>query len=99
MEDQAVLLQGLIQSFFEAAMFCFVLLWVPTLKAASYADGSGDVPTGILFSCLMVCIMIGSSAYGMFRSSGVATEDIAWVSGVCRTQLACLFAYRLCGNA
>ena len=82
--DTPVLLLGLIQACFDAAMFCFVMLWVPAIKVASAASGgSSDLPFGLLFACLMVSIMIGSSAYGLLKSAGVRTEDAAWVRSDC----------------
>ena len=79
--DAAVLLQGLVQSLFQAAMFCFVLLWVPMLTAANddSAASTGDVPIGLMFACLMVCIMVGSAAYAKLRGAGLLPVDIALV--------------------
>jgi len=74
-----VLLLGLVQSLFEAAMFCFVLLWVPMLSHANEVSGGDKLPIGLLFACLMVCIMLGSSLYEVLRNLKLKPVDIAWV--------------------
>lgn len=75
--DKIIGLQGLAQSLFEGSMFCFVMIWVPSLSAAVTASGTtGDVPLGLIFSCFMACIMIGSALFGFLADRGLATETI-----------------------
>ena len=45
---------GAIQSLFESVMYIFVFIWTPVLKPA-------EPPLGVVFSCFMICIMLGSS--------------------------------------
>lgn len=61
--DEKILLVGVIQSCFEAAMYLMVFSWTPALQAASDAMSLGEIPHGMIFSSFMVCIMIGSSIF------------------------------------
>ena len=58
------------QALFEGAMYIFVLQWPPAMKAVL----TGAVPFGKVFSCFMVCCMIGSSTFSAL-SSRVKLED------------------------
>ena len=51
-------------------MYIFVLQWPPAMKAVL----TGAVPFGKVFSCFMVCCMIGSSTFSAL-SSRVKLED------------------------
>jgi hypothetical protein len=51
--NSPLLCLGLIQSLFESVMYTFVFLWTPVLEPLK-------PPLGIVFSCFMLCIMIGS---------------------------------------
>ena len=44
---------GAVQSFSEGAMYTFVFMWVPTLMGVA---PNGSVPTGAVFSSLMIAI-------------------------------------------
>ena len=44
---------GAIQSLFESVMYIFVFIWTPILKPT-------NPPLGVVFSCFMICIMLGS---------------------------------------
>ena len=55
--DRTVLFIGISQSLFEGGMYTFVFNWVPALRAAS--GENVDMPQGLVFSCLMICVTIG----------------------------------------
>ena len=61
--DEKILLVGIIQSCFESAMYLMVFSWTPALQAISDDEGLGEIPHGMIFSSFMVCIMIGSSLF------------------------------------
>lgn len=61
--DEKILLVGIIQSCFEAAMYLMVFSWTPAMQSASDSMGLGEIPHGMIFSSFMVCIMIGSSLF------------------------------------
>lgn len=67
--DEKILLVGIIQSCFEAAMYLMVFSWTPALQAASTAMALGEIPHGMIFSSFMVCIMIGSSLFVFLMKS------------------------------
>ena len=54
-------------------MYIFVLQWPPALKSALGAGVS--VPFGTVFSCFMVCCMIGSTLFSALSRAGVPAED------------------------
>jgi len=54
--DSKILRIGLTQSLSEGAMYTFVFMWVPTLLSL---DPPGGLPTGCVFSALMMAITIG----------------------------------------
>jgi MFS family permease len=79
--DRRVMLLGAMQASFEGAMYTFVLVWPPALKAAVAAAvpaaAASGVPFGAVFSCFMACCMLGSSAFAAASKRGVAVEKIA----------------------
>lgn len=71
--DRTILLLGLVQSMFESIMYIFVFLWTPILDSAS---SNGAWPLGLVFSCFMVCIMIGSSLNTLLLNHNVRPSSI-----------------------
>jgi len=69
--DKKVLYLGLIQAFFEAAMYCFVLEWTPSLEIVNknVTTPIELLPHGLIFACFMLCIMIGTWIYGSIVSA------------------------------
>lgn len=67
------------QCLFEGVMYTFVLAWVPALRAAAadVPEGSFTLPFGLIFSCFMVCIMIGSSVFTALSAPHQSTAPIA----------------------
>ena len=58
--DSRVWRIGLTQALSEGAMYTFVFMWVPTLLSL---DPPGGVPTGCVFSALMMAITIGGLVF------------------------------------
>lgn len=75
LSDKRIVLVGLAQALFEGAMYVFVLQWPPALSLATSRafPASPDVPFGKVFSCFMVCCLLGSTAFSAFVNK-VATE-------------------------
>jgi len=67
--DQQVLLLGTVQSLLESCMYIFVFLWTPVLD-------TGNTPLGMVFSCFMVCIMVGSAVFSILTQRGFSEADI-----------------------
>jgi len=63
--DSRVWRIGLTQALSEGAMYTFVFMWVPTLLSL---DPPGGVPTGCVFSALMMAITIGGLAFPPLQS-------------------------------
>jgi hypothetical protein len=57
---------GLIQALSEGAMYTFVFMWVPTLLSL---EPPGGVPTGCVFSSLMMAITIGGLVYSPLQDT------------------------------
>jgi len=69
-KDFTILSVGLIQSFFEAAMYIFVFLYSPILEEAHKLSGHDDkLPFGLIFAGFMVCIMIGSRIFNILTQN------------------------------
>ena len=64
--DRKILTVGAMQALFEGVMYIFVLQWPPALKAAL----GPNVPFGKVFSCFMVCIMVGSALFSILNQRG-----------------------------
>lgn len=66
LKDFTILSVGLIQSFFESAMYIFVFLYCPILEEAHKLSGYKDeLPFGLIFAGFMICIMIGSRIFNI----------------------------------
>jgi MFS transporter, MFS domain-containing protein family, molybdate-anion transporter len=64
-KDVNILLVGATQSFFDSAVYVFVLLWSSMLRQASVRSGIERVPFGQIFSAYMMSLMIGSCVQDM----------------------------------
>eukprot|EP00092_Neocalanus_flemingeri_P010010 GFUD01010790.1.p1 GENE.GFUD01010790.1~~GFUD01010790.1.p1 ORF type:complete len:468 (+),score=77.12 GFUD01010790.1:189-1592(+) len=67
--DEQVLLLGSVQSLLESCMYIFVFLWTPVLD-------TGTTPLGMVFSCFMVCIMVGSALFSIMANRGYTEANI-----------------------
>lgn len=56
---------GLTQAMSEGAMYTFVFMWVPTLLSM---EPSGGVPTGCVFSSLMIAITMGGMMFPVMHA-------------------------------
>lgn len=59
--DRCIFLIGAVQAFFDAAIYMFVLVWASMLRSAASFQDISSVPFGRIFSCYMLCCMLGSS--------------------------------------
>lgn len=61
---------------FEGSMYLFVFFWAPSLISA-HASGNVDssLPFGLIFSCFMCAVMLGSTIFGTLRPDN--THDAA----------------------
>ena len=57
-QHRPILWIGMVQSIIESCMYIFVFLWTPVMLVPT-----NQGPLGMIFSCFMVCIMIGSSLF------------------------------------
>jgi len=88
--DSKVLRIGLIQALSEGGMYTFVFMWVPTLLSM---HPPGGVPTGCVFSALMMAITIGGIAFRPlehFFATKVTTKAKA-------SECSAVFAYTMAG--
>lgn len=68
---------GMTQALSEGAMYTFVFMWVPTMLSM---DPPGGLPTGCVFSAMMMAITIGGMVYPplqSFFSSYLVTKEKA----------------------
>jgi len=64
--DSKILRIGLAQAMSEGAMYTFVFMWVPTLLSM---DPPGGLPTGCVFSSLMIAITIGGILFPILHAA------------------------------
>ncbi|CAF4117438.1 unnamed protein product [Adineta steineri] len=62
-DDLRIVLVGLITALFDATIYIFVIEWTPALQHASKWTIYEPLPLGIIFSCHMLFMMIGSFAF------------------------------------
>ena len=56
--------------FFEGAMYLFIFFWTAALHSArSHSDLSESLPFGLIFSCYMCMMMLGSRLFSIFMPS------------------------------
>jgi len=70
--DPVIMLLGLSQALFEAAMYVFVVMWTPTLDSSS----STPVSHGWVFSSFMLCIILGGTVYKQYLAFGGSVEKL-----------------------
>ncbi|KAI8085387.1 hypothetical protein BDF21DRAFT_236573 [Thamnidium elegans] len=63
-KSKNIMVIGIAQTFFECAMYIFVLLYIPAIENATKG---GDLPFGYLFSTMMVAVMVGSMTFQLFE--------------------------------
>jgi MFS family permease len=87
LSEERIFFIGAIQSLFESVMYIFVFIWTPVLNR-------DKPPLGIVFSCFMVCIMIGAAIFQLLRGrkiSVVTTLSIA-ICFASAAMITCVFA-------
>ena len=67
LSNRRIFLLGAMQSIIESCMYIFVFLWTPVLTPST---SEGSPPLGMVFSCFMLCIMIGSSTFTLLMTKG-----------------------------
>lgn len=60
---------GAIEALFESVVYIIIFLWTPILQP-------GKPSLGIIFSCFMVCILIGQAVFQILSSKGVSISKI-----------------------
>ncbi|XP_005110655.1 molybdate-anion transporter [Aplysia californica] len=67
--NRRIFLIGAIEALFESVVYIVIFLWTPILEP-------GQPSLGIVFSCFMVCILIGQAVFQILTSRGVAITKI-----------------------
>lgn len=67
--DPCLLTLGIVQSMYEGILYTFTFAWTPVLEILS-------PPLGLVFSCFMISIMIGSKIYSIFISKYFSPESM-----------------------
>lgn len=100
--DSRVLALGVTSCVFEGAMYLFIFFWSAALKSARMKSGGQaaeeELPYGVIFSCFMCAMMLGSAFFGLF-SKHHNRESTAYVlMSVTLLTSACLSAAVLLEN-
>jgi MFS family permease len=72
-EDRKIIYLGVIQSFFEGAMYIFVFMWTPALESTS----DREIFHGWIFASFMICVLIGSTLFNVLLKMGMKVERFA----------------------
>jgi len=72
-QDSKIAYLGLIQSFFEGAMYVFVFMWTPALESTSHLP----IYHGWVFASFMICVLIGSVIFKWLLERGIRVEKSA----------------------
>ncbi|KAK5168192.1 uncharacterized protein LTR77_006761 [Saxophila tyrrhenica] len=68
LSDRRILALTTTTTFFEGSMYLFVFFWSPTLISAhSMANAETPLPFGLIFSCFMCAIMLGSMIFSTVK--------------------------------
>jgi MFS family permease len=67
-KQKKVLYLGLMQSFFEGAMYTFVFMWTPALQTA---NGDITIPHGLIFASFMMSCSLGGTLYSILENAGI----------------------------
>lgn len=66
--DRRILALTATTTFFEGSMYIFVFFWAPTLiSARSLVVAGSPLPFGLIFSCFMCAVMLGSTIFGIVK--------------------------------
>ena len=70
--DRRILALTAVTTFFEGSMYIFVFFWAPTLISARSLEAAGSpLPFGLIFSCFMCAVMLGSTIFGFIKPDNV----------------------------
>lgn len=68
LSDRKILALGLTTTIFEGTMYLFVYFWSPALiSARAAASKTASPPFGLIFSCFMCALMLGSLVFSSLR--------------------------------
>ncbi|KAK3684624.1 hypothetical protein LTR37_020088 [Vermiconidia calcicola] len=88
--DRRIVALGLTTTLFEGAMYLFVFFWSPALiSSRAIASNSSSPPFGLIFSCFMCCMMLGSMIFS------IAKPDNARDAGKLMLSILALASYGL----
>jgi MFS family permease len=66
--DRRILALATTTTLFEGSMYLFVFFWSPTLISAhSLTDVESTLPFGVIFSCFMCAVMLGSTIFAIMK--------------------------------
>jgi MFS family permease len=92
MQDAKIIYLGVIQSFFEGAMYIFVFMWTPALEETSPWT-SQLVSHGWIFASFMICVLIGSTLFQYFLERHYSVERTTLWMIVCSAGALLLAAF------
>lgn len=80
LSDRRILALTITTTLFEGSMYLFVFFWAPSLiYAHASEDTNSSLPFGLVFSCFMCAVMLGSTIFGSLRPGN--TPDAARLLG------------------
>lgn len=74
--DPKIIYLGIIQSFFEGAMYIFVFMWTPALEDSSPFVGH-HISHGWIFASFMICTLLGSGIFQLAMEKQMKVEKLA----------------------
>jgi hypothetical protein len=90
--DTRILSLAVASCFFEGTMYLFIFFWTAALKSARAQSGmTEDLPFGLIFSCFMCMMMLGSRLFTAYMPSHDSTAAPHMLLVLTAIASSCLF--------
>lgn len=94
-----ILALSAVSCFFEGTMYLFIFFWTAALKSAHGQKGlTEDLPFGLIFSCYMCMMMLGSRLFAVVLPSSELKSAPHMLSVLTATASGCLSLFILFKN-
>lgn len=75
MSKEMIFMIGVVEALYESVIYIVIFLWTPILD-----QGYPQQPLGVVFSCFMICILMGQAVFQILSSRQVEVPHILLIS-------------------